>query len=207
MRILLSTVALFVLAAAPCAAENYYGLMAAAKHGNGYGPATVVAGWEQQTSHSVLSFAPNGGRQAGGIVSEDWKAVLVTGPKSAPQNDDDDDDRYQDRRATTPKPAELPKGPPAARREVVYSSVTCPALMIQIAALKALAGFEFNLPDLQGNRDGANGDGHQGFDLWIRVGDGELTKSAGTPQSKLGQWFQQTTAALAACPALVKPAT
>jgi hypothetical protein len=209
MRILLSTAALFTLATTlPCAAEDYYGVMAAAKHGNGYGPATVVAGWEQQATLSVLSLAPNGGRQAGGTVSEDWKAILITGPKSAPQDDDnDDDERYQDRRATSPKPVQKPAGAPAIRREVSYSSLTCPALMTQIAALKALASFDFNLPDPQGNRDGANGNGHQGFDLWIRVGDAELTKSAGTPQSRLGQWFQQTTAALAACPAQVKPAT
>lgn len=208
MRILLSATALFVLSAAPCVAEDYYGVMAAAKHGNGYGPATIVAGWERQANLSVLSFVPNGGRQAGATVAEDWKAVLITGPKSTPQDDDDDDDdRYQDRKATSPKPVAKPVGSAAIRREVSYSSTTCPALLTQMAALKPLTSFEFNLPDLKGNQDGAFGDEHQGFDLWIRIGDGELTKSAGTAQSKLGQWFQQTTAALAACPVQVKPAT
>ena len=81
MRILLSTVALFALVAGRCAAEDYYGVMAAAKHGNGYKPAVIVAGWEKQTSFSVLSFVPNGDRQTGSNLSEDWKAVLITGPK------------------------------------------------------------------------------------------------------------------------------
>ena len=207
MRILLSTVALFALVAGRCAAEDYYGVMAAAKHGNGYKPAVIVAGWEKQTSFSVLSFVPNGDRQTGSNLSEDWKAVLITGPKAASKDDDVDDDRYQDRRATTPKPAAAPAGPPVARREVTYASLTCPALMAQMSALKPLTGFDFNPPAMQGNQDGANGDGHQGLDLWIRVGDAELTKSAGTPQSGLGQWFQQTTTALAACPAEIKPGT
>jgi hypothetical protein len=205
MRTLLSAVAVFLLAAAPCAAEDYYGLMATAKHGNGYVPATVVAGWVRQTSFSVLSFTANGDRQAKANVATEWKAVLVTGPKAPPKDDDLDDDRYQDRRATTPKEPDPPPGPPEPRREITYSSVTCPALLSRMTALKSLTSFDFNLPDLNGNQDGPNGDGHQGFDLWMRIGEGELTKASGTTQSQLGQWFQQTTAALAACPGVVTP--
>lgn len=210
MRVFLPALALFALAAAPCAAEDYYGDMATAKHGNGYVPATIVAGWIRLTSFQVLSIAPDGDRLTDTSVAKDWKATLLVAPKAAPKEDDDyDDPRYLDRKATEPKrdPEEEAalKAPPVVRREVVYSSLTCPALAAQMAALKPLTGFEYDPPKLTGNRDGPNGDGHQGFDLWVRIGDGELTKSASLPDSRLGQWFQQTTAALAACPAALKP--
>lgn len=201
MRIAVAAV-LFCAAALPCAAQDYYETMATAKNGYGYVPGTIAAGWERQDDYTVIAITRDGVRKEGG---EAWKAVVTTGPNErAGTEDDDDDDRYLDRRATTPQAAARPAGPKPVRKEVSYSSLTCPAVMARIEALKPLATFEFNLPGLKGNEDGGAGDGHQGLDLWIRIGGGELSRSAENINSNLGRWFQATAAALDACPATAK---
>ena len=208
MRVLFPAAALFLFAAAPAFAEDYYDVMGKAKHGNGYVPATIVAGWVKLTSYSVLAFVNDGNRASDAAVTQDWKVVMTTAPKAPPKDDEGDDDpRYAGLRQTNPQVAR-PKGPaeaPVIRREVTYSSLTCPAIAARMAALKPLTSFDYNPPSRAGNQDGPNGDGHQGFDLWVRIGDGELTKTASVTESKLGQWFQETKAALAACPAAVTP--
>jgi hypothetical protein len=204
MRIAVSAALLLGASALPVMAQDYYETTANARHGNGYVPATITAGWEQQASFTVIAISHDGTRQASGDIAPEWKAVVTIGPKGAVDDRDDDDDRYQDRKATTPKSGPTPTGPKVVRKEVTYGSLTCPALAARIEALKPLTTFEFNPPSLKGNEDGPNGDGHQGLDLWVRIGGGELTKSAETANSKLGGWFKDTLAVLSSCPATPK---
>jgi len=199
MRIAVSTALLLGLTALPCAAQDYYETMATAKNGNGYVPGAIVAGWERADDYTVIAFTRDGAHRSSGDLAETWKAVVITGPNERAGTENDDDDRYLDRKATTPRGAQRPAGPRIARKEVAYSSLTCPALMARIEALKPLATFEFIPPGLKGNEDGGNGDGHQGLDLWIRIGGGELSRSAETTNSNLGRWFQTTVDAFAAC--------
>lgn len=200
MRIAIFT-ALLSLTALPCAAQDYYETMATAKNGYGYVPGTIAAGWEQRDVYTVIAITRDGAHKAADGMTDTWKVVVTTGPNErAGTENDDDDDRYLDRRATTPKREARPAGPRPVRKEVAYSSLTCPAVAARIDALKPLATFEFNPPALKGNNDGGNGDGKQGFDLWIRIGGGELTRSAENVNSNLGRWFQGTVAAFAACP-------
>jgi hypothetical protein len=194
-----------LIGTAPAAAQSYYDTAAAARNGHGYVPATIVAGWEQPTTFSVLSIARDGDRVGAGSLSTDWKATLINGPKGARIDDDDDDDRNLAPNAA-PKAPSKPKtqaaaGPVSPRTEVTYSSLTCPALAARMDALKPLAVFEFNPPSLSGNKDGPNGSEHEGFDLWINIGDAELDKQAATPNSALGRWYQETVKAISACPA------
>jgi hypothetical protein len=201
MRIALYA-AFAALCALPATAQDYYGTVATARHGNGYAPAAIVAGWERDTSFFVLAIAPDGERAGSVGVGLDWKATLTTGPKAAAEDDGQPDDRYLDLK---PAPKRVgPALPPVPRSEVIYSSRTCPAVVARMEALKPLAGFEFDPPALTGNQDGPNGDGHEGFDLWMRIGPAELNKSAGTEQSALGRWFNTTLKALAACPAATR---
>jgi hypothetical protein len=203
-----AAIALLVLtfggAAAPACAQTYYGSIAAFRNGHGYAPATVVAGWERDTSFTVIAIAPDGDRVAGSSVASDWKATVVTGPRERPKagDNDDEDDRYLDAKAPADKAA--PTGPPVARKTATYASLSCPAILNQLTALKPLTGFEFAPPSLKGNEDGPRGDGREGLDLWIRMGDGEINKSAGTPNSALGRWFQDTARLLSACPEIPK---
>jgi hypothetical protein len=195
-----------LLATAPAAAQSYYDTASAARNGHGYIPGTIVAGWEQPGTFSVLSIARDGERVGANSLSTDWKATLVDGPKAARIDDDDD---YDDRNLApnaAPKAPAKPKvqaapGEVTPRTEVTYSSLTCPALAARIAALKPLAVFEFNPPSLTGNQDGPHGNAHEGFDLWINIGDAELNKQAATANSALGRWYQETVKAIVACPA------
>jgi hypothetical protein len=191
--------AVLVFGALPAAAQDYYGTTAAARHGNGYTPASIVAGWERETSFTVIVIAPDGQRVGNAGVATDWKATMITGPRAAPEEDNEEDERYQDKLQTNPTRA-VPAGPPVERRETVYFSNACPAVLARTMALKPLTGFEFDPPAFKGNQDGANGDGREGFDLWLRVGDAELNKSAETQDSALGRWFRDSVAALEACP-------
>jgi hypothetical protein len=193
-------VALFLaFPALPAAAQDYYNTAAAARHGNGYAPASIVAGWEGDASFAVLAIVPDGQRAGNDGLATDWKATLITGPRAAPEVDDEEDERYEDKLQTNPKrPA--PPGQPVRRQEIAYSSQSCPAVMGRLTALKPLASFEFDPPGFKGNRDGPNGDGREGFDLWLRVGDAELSRSAETSNSLLGRWFEESLAALRACP-------
>jgi hypothetical protein len=184
--------------ALPAAAQDYFSTTSAARHGNGYEPSAIVAGRETDASFAVIALAPDGKRVGGGGVATDWKATLITGPRAAPEDDNEEDERYQDKLQTNPKRT-APSGPPVPRREIVYASQTCPAVMMRMAALKPLTGFEFDPPDLKGNQDGPPGDGREGYDLWLRVGGAELNKSAESKDSALGRWFEQTMTALAAC--------
>lgn len=199
--------------AAPAFAQDYYTSTANVRHGNGYTPSTVVAGWEGDESFAIIALAPDGKRAAGQTAAQttnqaaaqaaqatDWKAIVITGPRAAAEQDDEEDERYEDKLATNPKKPEKPRGPPVPRREIAYRSVTCPAVMQRMAALKPLTGFEFDPPAFQGNKDGGKGDGREGYDLWIRVGDAELNKSAETKTSALAAWFDETLKALSACP-------
>ena len=194
-----------LLTSAPAAAQNYYDTASAARNGHGYVPGTIVAGWEQPTTFSVLSIARDGERVGSNTLSTDWKATLINGPKRARVDDDDDDDRNLAPNAV-PKAPSKPKAQAAPgivspRTEVTYSSLTCPALTARIDALKPLAVFDFNPPGLTGNKDGPNGSEHEGFDLWINIGDAELDRQAATPNSSLGRWYQETIKAISACPA------
>ncbi len=203
MRIL--TLGVFAaMCALPAAAQDYSGTTAAARHGNGYQPSSIVAGWEGDTSFAVIALTPDGKRAGANGVATDWKALLTTGPRAEAEEDDEEDERYLDKVATNPKRG-APAAAPVPRRETVYASATCPAVMVRMAALKPLASFEFDPPAFNGNRDGPAGDGREGFDLWIRVGDAELNKSAESGNSALGRWFDETRRALEACPA--KPKT
>jgi hypothetical protein len=186
-------------AALPAFAQDYFSTAAAARHGNGYEPSAIVAGWEGDQSFAVIAIAPDGKRAGNDGVATDWKATLITGPRAAPEEDGEEDERYLDRAKTTTKRS-APVGPPVQRREMIYQSITCPAVVTRMAALKPLAGFEFDPPSLKGNQDGPAGDGREGFDLWLRVGNAELNKSAESKNSALGRWFEETTKALAACP-------
>ncbi len=195
-----------LLSTAPAAAQSYYDTASAARNGHGYEPGTIVAGWEQPATFTVLSIGRDGDRAAGANLSTDWRATLINGPKGGRRDDDDDDDDRNLAPNVAPKApakskAEATPGPATPRTEVTYSSLTCPALAVRMEALKPLATFDFNPPRLIGNKDGPNGDIHQGFDLWINIGDAELNKQAATPDSALGRWFQETVKALAACPA------
>jgi hypothetical protein len=185
--------------ALPAAAQDYYAVTATAKHGNGYAPAAIVAGWERDAWFQVLAFAPDGARKNAEGVALDWKATLTTGPRAEADDDSEFDDRYLDKQATNPKQKKQ-AGPQVARSVVVYNSQACPAIMARMAALKPLTSFEFDPPALKGNKDGPIGDGREGLDLWVRAGDGEIGKSAGTPNSELGRWFQESLTALQACP-------
>ena len=193
------TIAAFASLALPATAQDYYAVTATAKHGNGYAPAAIVAGWERDTWFQVLAIAPDGARKNAEGVALDWKATLTTGPRAEADDDNEFDDRYLDKQATNPKQKKQ-AGPRVVRSVVVYNSQTCPAIMARMAALKPLATFEFDPPALKGNRDGSIGDGREGLDLWIRAGDGEIGKSAGTGNSALGRWFQESLKALEACP-------
>jgi hypothetical protein len=195
---------LFAATALPAAAQDYYSTTAAARHGNGYEPSSIVAGWEGDTSFAVIALTPDGKRIGANGLAADWKALLTTGPRAEAVEDDKEDERYLDKVATNPKRSS-PAGMPVPRRETVYASATCPAVVTRMAALKPLTGFEFDPPAFKGNQDGPAGDGREGFDLWIRVGDAELNKSAETRNSALGRWFDETRRALEACPA--KPET
>ena len=192
--------------AAPAVAQDYYSTTANVRHGNGYTPSNVVAGWEGDESFAVIALAPDGKRLAGQAAAQaaaqatDWRAIVITGPRAAAEKDDEEDERYEDKLATNPKAPEKRRGPPVPRREVAYLSQTCPAVMQRMAALKPLTGFEFDPPAFNGNKDGGKGDGREGYDLWVRVGDAELSKSAETKTSALAAWFDETMKALAACP-------
>lgn len=194
----------FAFAALPAGAQDYYATTAAALHGNGYAPSTIVAGWEGEEAFTVIAITADGKRVAAGAPTIDaateWKLVVTTGPRAAAEDDDEEDDRYLDKAATNPKPA-APRGPPVPRKEVSYSSLTCPAVMARMTALKPLASFEFDPPLFKGNQDGAIGDGREGYDLWTRVGGAELKRSAESKDSALGRWFDETVKALDACPA------
>jgi len=198
----------FALAAfaAPAFAQDYYASTAAVRHGNGYTPSTIVAGWEGEDSFAVIALSPDGKRVAGQAAAQatqtatDWKAILITGPRAEADDDNEEDERYADKLATNPKKTEKHRGPPVPRREVAYRSTTCPAVMQRMAALKPLTGFEFDPPTFKGNQDGGPGDGREGYDLWIRVGGAELNKSSETKASALGAWFEETMKALASCP-------
>jgi hypothetical protein len=199
----LAAVAL-LLSTAPAAAQNYYDTAASARNGHGYVPGTIVAGWERPTTFSVLSITRDGDRMGAGSLSTDWRATLVTGPKGSHADDDDDDDRNLAPNAAPKAPVkpkvEAAPGPVIPRTEVTYSSLTCPALISSLQALKPLAVFEFDPPRLAGNKDGPNGNEHEGFDLWINIGDAELDKQAATANSALGRWYQETVKAISACP-------
>jgi hypothetical protein len=192
--------------APPAFAQDYYSSTANVRHGNGYTPSTIVAGWEGDESFAIIALAPDGNRIAGQTAAQaaqtatDWKAILITGPRAEAEDDNEEDERYADKLATNPKKQEERRGPPAPRRETTYRSTTCPAVMQRMASLKPLTGFEFDPPLFKGNQDGGAGDGREGYDLWIRVGDAELNKSAETKASALGAWFEETMKALAACP-------
>jgi hypothetical protein len=192
--------------AAPAFAQDYYSSTANVRHGNGYTPSTVVAGWEGDESFAIIALAPDGRRVTGQTAAQaaaqatDWKAIVITGPRAAAELDNEEDERYEDKLATNPKKPEKPRGPPVPRREIAYRSITCPAVMQRMAALKPLTGFEFDPPAFKGNQDGGAGDGREGYDLWIRVGGAELNKSTETKASALGAWFEETMKALSACP-------
>jgi hypothetical protein len=191
--------------AAPAFAQDYYATTAAVRHGNGYTPSTIVAGWEGDDSFAVIALAPDGKRVEGQTATQaaqatDWKAIVITGPRAEAEEDDEEDERYEDKLATNSKKFEKPRGPPVPRREIAYRSASCPAVMQRMAALKPLTGFEFDPPTFKGNQDGGPGDAREGYDLWIRVGNAELNKSAETKASALSAWFEDTMKALAACP-------
>jgi hypothetical protein len=192
-----------LLTMTPAAAQSYYDTASAARNGHGYVPGAIVAGWEQPSTFTVLSIARDGERVGPGALSTDWRATLINGPKGVRHDDDDD---YDDRNLAPNVAPKAPKAPAAPgviipRTEVTYSSLTCPALVARMEALKPLATFEFNPPGLTGNKDGRSGNIHEGFDLWINIGDAELDKQAATADSALGRWFQETVKAIAACPA------
>lgn len=194
---------LAVFGALPAAAQDYYGTTAAARHGNGYAPASFVAGWEGDASFIVLVISTDGQRAGGAGLASDWKTTMITGPRAAAEDDNEEDERYEDKLKTNPVRA-APAGPPVLRQEITYSSQTCPAVMARIVALKSLTGFEFDPPVFKGNQDGPSGDGREGFDLWLRVGDAELIRSAEAADSALGRWFEESVNALKACPATSK---
>lgn len=205
MRAALITFAFSALAA-PAFAQDYYSTTANVRHGNGYAPSTIVAGWEGDESFAVIGFAPDGkraGAQSGtqtATPQTDWKAILITGPRAEAEDDDEEDERYQDKLATNPVKQAKRRGPPVPRKEMTYLSTTCPAILPRMAALKPLTGFEFDPPTFKGNQDGGAGDAREGYDLWVRVGNAELNKSAETKSSALGAWFDETLKAIAACP-------
>lgn len=188
-------------AAAPAFGQAYFETITTARHGNGYIPAAIVAGKELETSFAVIAISADGVR-AGVPVTETtpWRLTLTTGPRVIPEDDDDEeeDDRYLDK--PKPEAAAKPAGPPVPRVVKVYSSRTCPAVIARMQALKPLATFEYDPPVMTGNKDGGKGDGHVGLDVWIRVGDAELNRSAERVDSKLGQWFDGSLTALKACP-------
>lgn len=199
MRAILITLALSAFAA-PAFAQDYYSTTANVRHGNGYTPSTIVAGWEGDEAFAVIGFAPDGKRAGASTPQTDWKAIIITGPRAEAEDDDEEDERYQDKLATNPAKQEKRRGPPAPRKEMTYLSTSCPAILPRMAALKPLTGFEFDPPAFKGNQDGGAGDAREGYDLWVRVGNAELNKSAETKNSALGAWFEETMKAVAACP-------
>src|ERR1043165_2744353 len=86
--------------AAPALAQDYYTSTGNVRHGNGYTPSTVVAGWEGEESFAVIALAPDGKRAAGQTAAQaaqsatDWKAIVITGPRAAAELDDEADERY-----------------------------------------------------------------------------------------------------------------
>ncbi|CAN5164668.1 hypothetical protein BH11PSE2_BH11PSE2_08080 [soil metagenome] len=205
MRLALSVAALLLASAAPAAAQDYFDTMASAKHGHGYSPATIVAGSELTNSFTVVAITNGGIRTTNVGPAQDWRVVVTIGPHRAADADDEEDERYLDKRATAPTKPAGPTGALVARSERQYSSQTCPAIAARIEALRPLAVFEFNPPFLTGNTDGPNGDGRQGFDLWMRLGAVEVSRSADSKDSKLAAWMKDTLAALEKCPASKAP--
>jgi hypothetical protein len=189
----------FVSSALPAVAQDYYATTTAARHGNGYLPSSVVAGWEEEERFTVIAFAADGVRATGASAATDWKATVITGPRAEAEDDDEEDERYLDKQATNPA-KRVRTSPPVPRTQRIYASTACPAVMARMAALKPLAAFEFDPPAFKGNQDGRNGDGREGYDLWMRVGGAELSKSAETEDSALARWFAETLKAFAACP-------
>lgn len=151
----------------------------------------------------MIAITSGGVRMAGAASEADWKATLVTGPRAEAEDEGEEDERNLDRKGRAPAKAEPARrrrpGPPVERRQIVYASRSCPAVTVRMAALKPLTSFEFDPPALIGNKDGATGDGREGFDLWIRVGDAELNRSAESQNSTPGSWFAGTMRALKAC--------
>ena len=194
-----------IAAAMPAAAQDYYATTTAARHGNGYLPSAVVAGWEGEDAFTVIAFAPDGARVSGTTAATDWKATVITGPRAEAEDEEEEDERYLDRDKTDAPKRPARTGPPVPRTERVFASIACPAVMARMQALKPLAAFEFDPPAFKGNQDGPNGDGREGYDLWMRVGGAELSKSAETANSTLGRWFRETETALKSCPATSKP--
>src|SRR5689334_245168 len=98
--------------AAPAFAQDYYTSTANVRHGNGYTPSTIVAGWEGDESFAIIALAPDGKRVAGQTAAQaaqsatDWKAIVITGPRAAAERDDEEDERYEDKLATNPKKVE-----------------------------------------------------------------------------------------------------
>src|SRR5215510_2809528 len=92
--------------AAPAFAQDYYTSTANVRHGNGYTPSTIVAGWEGDESFAVIALAPDGKRVAGQTAAQaaaqatDWKAIVITGPRAAAEDDNEEDERYEDKLAT-----------------------------------------------------------------------------------------------------------
>ena len=193
----------FTLACAlPAFGQSYETTVANARNGQGYEPAAIVAGWEQDDSFSVIAIARDGQRKDSAGVALDWKATLTTGPRGAADDDDEEDERYlaPNQKPKDPKPVKARRGPPEPVRITTWSSTTCPAVMARVEALKPLSNFVFDPPALKGEPR-PPGDGREGFDLWIRAGAAELKKSSEQTGSPLGQWFAESLAALKACPA------
>lgn len=185
-------------------AQDYYNTTAEAQHGYGSDPATVVAGQLRMHDFTVIAIAPEGERVAGVASEVQWKATVTTGPNPELEGEEIEDERYLNTETRVARTAEEEAAAAAAadipRTERVYSSLTCPAIVARMQALKPLTTFEFNPPSLEGNRDGpAGGDGHQGFDLSLHVGGAQLIKSAESADSELGRWFVETTRAIGAC--------
>lgn len=197
--------ALALALAAPAAGQDYFTTGNIARHGNGYSPSTVVAGWRRPLDFTVLAIAPEGERAGPGGAVTQWKATVVVGPNPEPEDDEVEDERYLNTEPSAPRRGDAEEADVRAQRiartERVYSSLTCPAILPSMQALAPLTGFEFNPPSLAGNMDGPQGDGSHELDLWIRIGGGEISKTAGGPESLLGHWLIETLRALEACPA------
>ena len=201
-----SLIALAALAlAGPAAAQDYSTTTNTSKHGNGYGPSNIVAGWRRPFDFTVLAIAPEGDRvSASGLVTQ-WKATLIVGPNPIPEDEEVEDERYLNTEPAAPRRAEdddeaAAQARRTPRTERVYTSLTCPSILPRMQALAPFTSFEFNPPSLAGNMDGPLGNGDHELDLWIRIGGGEISKSAGVPESALGRWLQETLRMLEACP-------
>src|SRR5690349_3177813 len=103
MRIAIVAALFLALGALPAAAQDYDSTTATARHGNGYTPASIVAGWERDTSFTVIIMAPDGLRAGSAGVATDWRATVVIGPRAAAKEDTEEDERYQDKLQTNPK--------------------------------------------------------------------------------------------------------